>query len=450
MDIDGNHTDLADSFRDPKVARLLAAIPMVLPFNQRVELFQSLLNREKADSQNSLEEATRAIEAMIWGEEPHRSARVEIHRDNLFEDSMDQLNALGTRMKQKIQVTFVNRHGAAEAGIDGGGVFREFIDDLIHEAFLEGGSDNRPKLFTVTPNQMLMINTDIPVNELNLTRFEFLGRVLGKALYESILVEPQFCLPFLNQLLGKSNSLDDLKNLDAEYYNNLIKLLTMPINDLEGLGLVFEASVGTTSARSVELVPNGKSISVNKQNVISYVHLIANMKLNVEPRGQTKAFLRGFQDLISSTWVRLFSAHELQKLISGDDSLRGFDVEALKRSMHYAAGYHPDQQIIQWFWEVLGELSTEQKHLFLKFMTSCSRQPLLGFGSLEPAPCVQQIRLPDSLFEEGNLERLAKESPLPTSSTCMNLLKLPNYRSKALLKHKLLAAIESGSGFELT
>jgi ubiquitin-protein ligase E3 C len=452
MDVDGeDQSDLADSFRDPKVARLMSAIPMVVPFHQRVELFQSLLNHEKIESQNSLEEATMAIEAMIRGEEPRRSARVKIHRDRLFEDSMEQLNALGKRMKQKIQVAFVNRHGAAEAGIDGGGVFREFIDDLIHEAFLEeGAGHHRPKLFTVTPHQTLMINTDIEVSELNLTRFEFLGRVLGKALYESILVDPQFCLPFLNQLLGKSNSLDDLKNLDAEYYSNLVKLLTMPVDDLEGLGLVFEASVGTASARSVELVPNGKNIAVNKQNVISYVHLVANMKLNVETSRQTKAFMRGFRDLIPSTWVRLFSAHELQKLISGDDSLRGFDVAALKRSMQYAAGYHPDQEIIQWFWEVLEELSTEQKHLFLKFMTSCSRQPLLGFDSLEPAPCVQQIRLPETLFERGNMERLAKESPLPTSATCMNLLKLPNYRSKELLKHKLLAAIESGSGFELT
>jgi hypothetical protein len=32
----------------------------------------------------------------------------------------------------------------------------------------------------------------------------------------------------------------------------------------------------------------------------------------------------------------------------------------------------------------------------------------------------------------------------------MNLLKLPNYRNKELLRKKLIDAIESGSGFELT
>lgn len=450
MEIDDDHGELATSFRDPKVARLLSAIPMVVPFEHRVGMFQSLLSHDKTGSQNALDDAAAAIEAMMRGEEPRQSSRLKIHRDKLFEDSMEQLNALGRSMKQKIQVSFVNRHGAEEAGIDGGGVFREFIDDLINEAFLSEDSTERPILFSVTPHETLSINTDLDVSALNLARFEFLGRVLGKALYESIVVEPQFCLPFLNQLLGKSNSLDDLKNLDAEYYSNLTKLLTMPENDLEGLGLVFEANAGSTvSSRSIELVANGKRKPVTKQNVISYVHLVANFKLNIETNRQTKAFLRGFRDLIPGSWVRLFSAHELQKLISGDDSLKGFDVEALKKSMQYAAGYHPDQPIIQWFWEVVSELTTEQKHLFLKFMTSCSRQPLLGFGSLEPAPCVQQIRLPETMFQ-GDMERTAKLTPLPTSSTCMNLLKMPNYRSKELLKQKLLAAIESGAGFELT
>ena len=39
---------------------------------------------------------------------------------------------------------------------------------------------------------------------------------------------------------------------------------------------------------------------------------------------------------------------------------------------------------------------------------------------------------------------------LPTASTCMNLLKLPNFPDKATLKTKLLYAIESDAGFELS
>ena len=42
-------------------------------------------------------------------------------------------------------------------------------------------------------------------------------------------------------------------------------------------------------------------------------------------------------------------------------------------------------------------------------------------------------------------------SRLPTSSTCFNLLKLPNFKSRAeVLRERLLYAIRSASGFELS
>ncbi len=41
-------------------------------------------------------------------------------------------------------------------------------------------------------------------------------------------------------------------------------------------------------------------------------------------------------------------------------------------------------------------------------------------------------------------------SRLPTSSTCFNLLKLPNYSKKSTLRDKLRYAIRSNAGFELS
>jgi len=485
---DAESDALASSFKDPKMARVLTCIPQALPFDRRVRLFDSLLTADKLRTQDENAEFRAAMVMMMRGEEnPMGSGRerVEIRRDRLYDDSMSQLNQLGGRLKKKVQVAFINQHGTQEAGIDGGGVFKEFVDDLIKDAFsIESNSEsNAPRLFSVTPLQTLTVNSSLTQNGEMLAHYEFLGRVLGKAVYESILVEPQFCLPFLNQLLGKRNSLEDLKNFDIEYYNNLTKLLDLKEDEIENLGLSFEITLGEgQSMRTVELLPGGRMKQVTKMNVIQYIHLVAHQRLNVEGAVQTKSFLRGFRDLIPASWVRLFSANELQKLISGDDSLRGFDVESLKRAMKYAAGCkcfgeisdmivsslfsssaftfstsfvynttdHPSQPVMEWFWEVIEEFTPEQQRKFLKFMTSCSRQPLLGFSSLEPPPCVQQIRLPDDLFEERDMSLAMKNAPLPTSSTCMNLLKLPNYRNKELLKKKLLDAIESGAGFELT
>jgi ubiquitin-protein ligase E3 C len=450
MAVDVENEAFADAFSDAKMARILTSIPQAFPFERRVMLFHSLLATDKQRTQDEQADMHNAMMMIMRGQEGEISSRerVSIHRDRLYEDSMQQLNRLGPKLRKRVQVSFINQYGQDEAGIDGGGVFKEFVDDLIKEAFSVESSKSL-QLFSVTPLQTLAVNTRLPMNATLLTHYEFLGRVLGKAVYESILVEPQFCLPFLNQLLGRSNSLEDLKNFDHEFYQNLTKLLSMSSEDVDGLGLTFDLNLGEGReiAETVELVPGGRTKHVTKSNVIQYVHLVANQRLNVESASQTKAFLRGFRDLIPASWVRLFSSYELQKLISGDDSIRGIDVESLKKSMQYAAGYHPSQTVVSWFWEILEEMSAEQQRLFLKFMTSCSRQPLLGFSSLEPAPCIQQIRLPDDLKSSADGD---KNAPLPTSATCMNLLKLPNYWSKELMRQKLLAAIESGAGFELT
>ena len=49
----------------------------------------------------------------------------------------------------------------------------------------------------------------------------FIGKVLGKAIYEQIVIEPQFADFFLRKMLGKPNFFNDLKSLDPELYKHL-------------------------------------------------------------------------------------------------------------------------------------------------------------------------------------------------------------------------------------
>jgi ubiquitin-protein ligase E3 C len=44
--------------------------------------------------------------------------------------------------------------------------------------------------------------------------YEFIGKMIGKALYESITIGPKFCGPFLNAIIGKKNNFDDLRKID--------------------------------------------------------------------------------------------------------------------------------------------------------------------------------------------------------------------------------------------
>ena len=78
------------------------------------------------------------------------TTRITIHRASVFEDGFAHLNALGSKLKGKIAITFVDEHGLPEAGIDGGGVFKEFLMSLAKQAF-----NGNYGLFSVTRDQLL-------------------------------------------------------------------------------------------------------------------------------------------------------------------------------------------------------------------------------------------------------------------------------------------------------
>lgn len=180
--IDEENDTLASAFKDPKMARILTSIPQAIPFERRVKLFNSLLSADLSRMQDETQAARSMMLSMLNGEEGAEfqgRIQAKIHRDRLYEDSIKQLNGLGPKLRKKIAVTFTNQVGAVEAGIDGGGVFREFLDDLIKDGFHpEKKHGHMGPLFTVSPLQTLSVNTNLEPTQEILNNFEFLGRVL--------------------------------------------------------------------------------------------------------------------------------------------------------------------------------------------------------------------------------------------------------------------------------
>ena len=108
--------------------------------------------------------------------------RIQLRRDKLVEDAYRLLNNVGSKLKGKIQVGFTSEQGYEEAGIDGGGLFKEFMDSFAKSAF-----DLNFGLFISTSHQLLTPNPDSQlVGENHLNYFYFIGKILGKALYEVI------------------------------------------------------------------------------------------------------------------------------------------------------------------------------------------------------------------------------------------------------------------------
>jgi hypothetical protein len=76
------------------------------------------------------------------------SVQVKVHRDTLVEDAFLGLRQAGSRLKGRVQVEFIG-----EAGIDGGGLFKEFIDSFLKAAF-----NPSLGLFCPTSEQLLVPN----------------------------------------------------------------------------------------------------------------------------------------------------------------------------------------------------------------------------------------------------------------------------------------------------
>lgn len=217
-----------------------------------------------------------------------------------------------------------------------------------------------------------------------------MGRVLGKALFENMTVQPQFAhffLAFINGKYNFINLIDDLSTFDPELYKNLMFLKSYD-GDLVDLCLTFSVSEEAYGVqKEVELIAGGSSIEVTSHNRHRYINLVAKYYLHDRIHLQAGAFFKGLNQVIRPEQLSIFCAPELQVLISGTSS--GISVDDLKSNSQYAGGYHPVDRTVTKFWDVVESMEESDRALLLKFVTSCERPPSLGFIALQPPFTIQ-------------------------------------------------------------
>ena len=124
------------------------------------------------------------------------------------------------------------------------------------------------------------------------------------------------------------------------------------------------------------------------------------------------------------------------------------DVGIAYRYAHYSNGYSESSHTIKMFWRVVEDFTPQQRSALLRFITSTSRAPLGGFKHLQPPLTIHKVDCggsPLAMIGVGkDVDRL------PSASTCYNMLKLPNYKKLSTMKEKLLYAVQSNAGFELS
>ncbi|KAG8582334.1 hypothetical protein GDO81_008015 [Engystomops pustulosus] len=343
------------------------------PFKERCEWFYEHLHSGQPDSE------------MV-----HRPVSENdillIHRDSIFRSSCEVVfKSNSEKLKQGIAVRF---HG--EEGM-GQGVVREWFDILSSEiinpdyALFTQSADGT----TFQPNSNSSVNPD------HLNYFRFAGEILGLALYHRQLVNIYFTRSFYKHILGIPVNYQDVASIDPEYAKNLQWILDNDISDL-GLELTFSVETDVFGAmEEVPLKPGGASIVVTQENKAEYVQLVTELRMTRAIQPQINGFLQGFHMFIPPSLIQLFDEFELELLLSGMPEI---DVNDWMKNTEYTSGYDKGDLVIKWFWEVVQELTQEERVLLLQFVT----------GSI-------------------------------------NMLKLPEYPSKEILKDRLLVALHCGS-----
>jgi E3 ubiquitin-protein ligase HUWE1 len=191
---------------------LLVENSRVLDFDNKRNYFTQQLRRKPAtrESQSTLQ--------------------LNVRRARVFEDSFQVLQRkTGEQIKYgKLSVRFYD-----EEGVDAGGLTREWFTILARQMFNPDYALFQPCAadnMTYQPNRASSINPE------HLSFFKFVGRIIGKAIFDGRLLDAYFARSLYRQLLGKPVDYRDVEWVDPEYYKSLIWILE---NDPTLLDLTF-------------------------------------------------------------------------------------------------------------------------------------------------------------------------------------------------------------------
>jgi hypothetical protein len=348
-----------------------------------------------------------------------------VQRDRLIQSTLSELSRKRDRLRKPLRVKF-----AGEEGIDEGGPRKEFFQLVCKELFDPNYGmfrfDEKQRFFWIQPT-ILCSGCKV--------EFNLIGQVLGLAVYNNVILDVAFPKVLFRKLLQKRLDFDDLAELDPDLAKGLETLLNFDearegatVEEVFCRSFVVEHEVFGERV-TADLVPNGSQIQLTASNRQQYVDAVLDYTLNKSIQGNFHEFQSGFFSVCSDGTLQAFHPTELELLVCGNPTLNFAELEEATKY----DGYSPHDKTIRLFWEVLREFTPAQQRLFLKFCTGSDRVPIRGLKDLGFV-----------IGKNGDDSEL-----LPTSHTCFNHLLLPQYKSKEVLRKKLLLAIENCTGFGL-
>ncbi|KAF9935205.1 hypothetical protein FBU30_006290 [Linnemannia zychae] len=325
---------------------------------------------------------TQQVHKRTINQSHYGTLQMNVRREMVFIDSFTQLQS---RSGEEIKYSKLNVHFHGEEGVDAGGVTREWFQVLARQMFNPDYAmfkTSAADKLTYQPNRASWVNPD------HLLFFKFIGRVIGKAIYDGRLLDAYFTRSFYKHILGRPVDYRDVEAVDPEYYKSLVWMLENDITDIVDETFSVETD-DFGNMKTVDLKPNGRNIPVTEENKHEYVKYITEQKLTLAIKDQIHSFLQGFHEIIPANLISIFNEQELELLISG---LPDIDVDEWKNNTEYQ-NYTQASPQIQYFWRAVRSFDQTERAKLLQFVTGTSKVPLGGFSQLQGISGVQKFQI---------------------------------------------------------
>ncbi|XP_060525182.1 probable E3 ubiquitin-protein ligase HERC4 isoform X2 [Cylas formicarius] len=411
---------LSDNGTDNRL--FLCNYPFVFDAHAKLSLLET---DQTIQMQNAMHSAAQqAVLAAMFN--PARTAVVyqflvlNVTREHIIEDTLRELSNVNPRdLKKPLKVKF-----CGEEAEDAGGVTKEFFMLLLRQIL-----DPKYGMFREYEETRTIWFAENAFEEDNV--YFLIGMICGLAIYNFTIIDIPFPLALYKKLLREPVGLSDVKDLSPTIARSLKSVLDYADDDMEDVFcLSFDVSRDVWGeVVTVELKPGGSQIPVNQENKHEYVQLYIDYVLNKSVEQQYRAFHTGFMKVCDGRVIKLFYSYELMDVVIGNEN---YDWHALEEAAEYKNGYKSSDPTIRNFWEVLHEMSLEDKKKFLIFLTGTYRIPIQGMKGIKIV-----------------VQPTGDDNFLPVAHTCFNLLDLPRYKTKEKLRYKLLQAIQQTEGFSL-
>ena len=348
--------------------------------------------------------------------------QIEVNRNNILSSSMEKIEKVD--LFKELKINF-----AGEICYDAGGIFREWFTILFKTL-----ESDKLKLFIVSESNdfSYIINPFLKHNQDNFKYFTFIGKLIGKALLDNITINVCFNKLIYKMILQEDIKFDDLTFIDNPLHSSLENLKeiynTGGSDDFyEGLGIYYSVDMEDINKKkhSLDLVDNGIDKPVS--NINDYINKRISLLI-----GTYEPFINKIREslfkLIPKDVIQKFTSDELELLINGRPYI---DIEEWRMFTDYKEPYNNNHMVINWFWEILAELSQKELSNLLLFSTGTSRVPFGGFMALESnRGTVSKFTIQSVPYEKGKKNFIK-------AHTCFNRLDVPIFDNKNGLKEAI-------------